>query len=116
MAYEIWATDCAGKAAYPSLCRYEKLQAQKRQRVRITVEMTKALWYNQKTENMNGAIIMDDLTYTTSMIQEIKELLSGARQRVAVQVNNELLSTYWNIGRIIVEHEQESRERAAYGK
>ena len=74
MAYEIWATDCAGKAAYPSLCRYEKLQAQKRQRVRITVEMTKALWYNQKTENMNGAIIMDDLTYTTSMIQEIKEL------------------------------------------
>ena len=56
---------------------------------------------------------MDDLTYTTSMIQEIKELLSGARQRVAVQVNNELLSTYWNIGRIIVEHEQESRERAA---
>ena len=59
---------------------------------------------------------MDDLTYTTSMIQEIKELLSVARQRVAVQVNNELLSTYWNIGRIIVEHEQESRERAAYGK
>ena len=52
---------------------------------------------------------MDELTYTTSMIQEIKELLSGARQRVAVQVNNELLSTYWNIGRIIVEHEQESR-------
>ena len=59
---------------------------------------------------------MDDLTYTTSMIQEIKELLSGARQRVAVQVNTELLSTYWNVGRIIVEHEQNSQERAAYGK
>lgn len=59
---------------------------------------------------------MNDLTYTTSMIQEIKELLSGARQRVAVQVNTELLSTYWNIGRIIVEHEQNSQERAAYGK
>ena len=59
---------------------------------------------------------MDDLTYTTSMVQEIKELLSGARQRVAVQVNTELLSTYWNVGRIIVEHEQNSQERAAYGK
>ena len=59
---------------------------------------------------------MDDLTYTTSMIQEIKELISGARQRVAVQVNTELLSTYWNVGRIIVEHEQNSQERAAYGK
>ena len=59
---------------------------------------------------------MDDLTYTTSMIQEIKELLSDAHQRVAVQVNTELLSTYWNVGRIIVEHEQNSQERAAYGK
>ena len=59
---------------------------------------------------------MNDLSYTASMVQEIKELLSGARQRVAVQVNTELLSTYWNIGRIIVEHEQNSQERAAYGK
>ena len=59
---------------------------------------------------------MDDLTYTTSMIQEIKELLSDAHQRVAVQVNTELLSTYWNVGRIIVEHEQNSQERAVYGK
>lgn len=59
---------------------------------------------------------MDDLAYTNSMIQEIKELLTGSRQRAAAQVNTELLSTYWNIGRIIVEHEQESKERAAYGK
>lgn len=59
---------------------------------------------------------MNDLSYTASMVQEIKELLSGARQRVAVQVNTELLSTYWNIGCIIVEHEQNSQERAAYGK
>lgn len=31
-------------------------------------------------------------------------------------MNTELLSTYWNVGRIIVEHEQNSQERAAYGK
>lgn len=59
---------------------------------------------------------MDDLAYTNSMIDEIKELLLSARQRVAVQVNTELLSTYWNVGRIIVEHEQGSKERADYGK
>lgn len=59
---------------------------------------------------------MDNLPYNNSMILEIKELLENARQRVAVQVNTELLSTYWNIGRIIVEHEQESQERADYGK
>ena len=28
----------------------------------------------------------------------------------------ELLSTYWNVGKIIVEHEQENNERADYGK
>ena len=28
----------------------------------------------------------------------------------------ELLSTYWNIGKIIVEHEQENNDRADYGK
>lgn len=59
---------------------------------------------------------MNELTYTDSMINEIRELILGARKHVAVQVNTELLSTYWNVGRIIVEHEQESRERADYGK
>lgn len=38
------------------------------------------------------------------------------RGRAAVQVNMELLTAYWNIGRIIVEHEQESQGRTAYGK
>ena len=50
------------------------------------------------------------------MINEIRELLLNARQRVAVQVNTELLSTYWNVGKIIVEHEQANNERADYGK
>ena len=59
---------------------------------------------------------MNNLTYTNSMMNEIREILQSARQRVAIQVNTELLSTYWNIGKIIVEHEQENQERADYGK
>ena len=59
---------------------------------------------------------MNDLTYTDSMMNEIRELLLNARQRVAVQVNTELLSTYWNIGKVIVEHEQKNNARADYGK
>ncbi len=59
---------------------------------------------------------MNEMIQTNSMMEEIRELLSAARQRVAIQINSELLSTYWNIGRIIVEHEQESKERAEYGK
>lgn len=59
---------------------------------------------------------MSDLVHTDSMIDEIRELLLNARQKVAAHINTELLSTYWNVGRIIVEHEQNSNERAAYGK
>jgi predicted nuclease of restriction endonuclease-like (RecB) superfamily len=46
---------------------------------------------------------------------EIKEVLQTARQTVARQVNAELLIAYWNIGRIIVEYEQNSKTRAEYG-
>lgn len=49
-------------------------------------------------------------------MDKIKQVLADARGRAAAQVNTELLTAYWNIGRIIVEHEQESKERAAYGK
>ena len=59
---------------------------------------------------------MNDLLNNNSMIKEIKELLLTARQNVAVQVNSELLTTYWQIGRIIVEHEQDNKVRANYGK
>ena len=52
---------------------------------------------------------------SNSLINEIKTVLETARQNVARQVNNELLTAYWNIGRIIVEHEQGSNGRAEYG-
>lgn len=53
---------------------------------------------------------------TNEMIEQIKQVMGQARSNVAKVVNNELITAYWNIGRIIVEHEQENNERAAYGK
>lgn len=53
---------------------------------------------------------------TSEMIEQIKQVMGQARANVAKVVNNELITAYWNIGRIIVEHEQENNERAAYGK
>ena len=50
------------------------------------------------------------------MILEIRELLEKSRKNIAQQVNTELLTTYWNIGRIIVEYEQQSQLRAEYGR
>ena len=49
---------------------------------------------------------------TNEMIEQIKQVMMQARANVAQTVNNELIAAYWNIGRIIVEHEQENNERA----
>lgn len=59
--------------------------------------------------------MMTELQEKPTMIEEIRSLILGARQKVAMQVNTELLYTYWNVGRIIVEHEQDKSERANYG-
>ena len=58
----------------------------------------------------------NEMTIPQDMIAEIRDIMTSARQNVAVQVNNELLTAYWNIGRVIVEHEQGSSERAEYGQ
>ena len=60
-----------------------------------------------------------DLKLTSELsplLREIKTVLDVARGNVARQINNELLNTYWNIGRIICEHEQSDAARADYGK
>ena len=74
------------------------------------------LYYTGYPPLRKGALKLSNLTHSDSMMNEIRELLLNARQRVAIQVNTELLSTYWNIGKVIVEHEQENKDRADYGK
>ena len=61
----------------------------------------------------NRIIISNEMSL---VVQEVKSLLNTARNNVARQVNNELLNTYWNIGRIICEYEQLDVTRADYGK
>ena len=58
----------------------------------------------------------EQLTPNSSMMLEIRELLETTRKNVAQQVNTQMLTTYWNIGRIIVEYEQQNQLRAEYGK
>ncbi len=51
-------------------------------------------------------------TPNNPLVQEIRELVKTARTNVAQQVNTQLMTTYWQIGRAIVEYEQKSRLRA----
>ncbi|MFN8254567.1 MAG: PDDEXK nuclease domain-containing protein [Bacteroidales bacterium] len=47
---------------------------------------------------------------------KIAELLKSARQNVVRAVNQTMVYTYYEIGRMIVEEEQHGKERAEYGK
>jgi hypothetical protein len=41
-----------------------------------------------------------------NLIDNIKEIIFSARKSVAINVNNELITAYWNIGKIIIENEK----------
>lgn len=49
-------------------------------------------------------------------IQEIKQILSKARLKTYQAINTAMIEAYWNIGKKIIEEEQNGKERAEYGK
>ncbi len=51
-----------------------------------------------------------------SLYAQIAELLHAARQTAVRAVNQAMVCTYYEIGRMIVEDEQQGKERAAYCK
>lgn len=52
----------------------------------------------------------------SKMIEQIKEIIINSRQKVSYEINNTMLEAYWNVGRIIVENEQNGNIKAEYGK
>jgi predicted nuclease of restriction endonuclease-like (RecB) superfamily len=62
---------------------------------------------------------MDKLELSKSdniLFGKISNLLNESRKFVVVSINQTIVLTYFEIGRLIVENEQEGKERAAYGK
>ncbi|WP_348645662.1 DUF1016 N-terminal domain-containing protein [Marinobacter sp. S6332] len=50
------------------------------------------------------------------LVSDIRELIHAARKQVVQAVNRAMVQTYWHIGRLILEDEQQGEARAAYGK
>jgi predicted nuclease of restriction endonuclease-like (RecB) superfamily len=50
------------------------------------------------------------------LYQEIRAVLESARAGAYRAVNAAMVQAYWHVGRLIVEHEQGGRKRAAYGE
>ena len=59
----------------------------------------------------------DDIStlYTPDFIQEIKQIVTNARQKAYVAINSAMVEAYWLMGKRIVEQEQEAKGRADYG-
>jgi predicted nuclease of restriction endonuclease-like (RecB) superfamily len=51
-----------------------------------------------------------------ALFSQVVELLQNARQQVLRTVNSTMVYTYFEIGRMIVEEEQNGKDRAEYGK
>ncbi len=52
----------------------------------------------------------------TPLVGRIADIIQEARSRVRQSVNSAMVASYWEIGRLIVEHEQQGQARAEYGK
>lgn len=59
----------------------------------------------------------DDITalYTPDFIQEIKRIVTNARQKAYAAINSAMVEAYWQMGKRIVEQEQQGKDRADYG-
>ncbi len=53
---------------------------------------------------------------STQLLDNIRQLLTNTRQTLAQTINRAMVQTYWHMGRLIVEDEQQGQSRAAYGK
>ena len=60
----------------------------------------------------NGSIVRG----YDAMLSDVVDLLESARRTSVRTINTIMTATYWEIGRKIVEYEQEGKNRATYGK
>lgn len=56
------------------------------------------------------------LEKNNTMALEITNMVNEAKNNLAKEINKSITYVYWNIGRIIVKHENEDNNRLEYGK
>ena len=57
-----------------------------------------------------------DRLVNNSFIDEIKNILHNAKNQVYQTINSTMTATYWEIGKQIVQEQQQGKSRATYGK
>lgn len=54
--------------------------------------------------------------FDSSLYESVREVLLEARTKTYQAINNNIVNAYWLIGKLIVEDEQEGKEKVEYGK
>ena len=65
---------------------------------------------------MNKIEIQNNDEQYNLLIKQISTLITDAKRRVASTINDTLVETYWNVGKYIIEFEQNGSTRAKYGE
>lgn len=55
------------------------------------------------------------LPYNSDFINDIKQIVAQARQKTYTAINSAMVDAYWQMGKRIVEQEQQGKDRANYG-
>lgn len=59
---------------------------------------------------------MNEITANSGVLNDIRTIIEQGRQQAYAAAGQAAIVTYWNVGRRIVEEEQQGKERAQYGK
>ncbi|MBL7796800.1 MAG: hypothetical protein JNJ90_09880 [Saprospiraceae bacterium] len=51
----------------------------------------------------------------TQLIAQIEQTVAEGRKKAVATIDQTMVATYWNVGRHIVQFEQNGKERAEYG-
>lgn len=53
---------------------------------------------------------------SNELLSAVRNLLQESRTQLQQTINHAMVKTYWEVGRLIVEHEQKGKSRASYGQ
>jgi predicted nuclease of restriction endonuclease-like (RecB) superfamily len=57
-----------------------------------------------------------NMPISTELLLAVRNLLNHTRTKLQQTVNHTMVKTYWEVGQLIVEHEQQGEKRAGYGQ
>ena len=63
----------------------------------------------------NNEVSLNNSPEYNALLKHVGDTLERGRQRVAAAVGSVMVRTYWEIGRQIVEYEQQGNAKAEYG-